>query len=87
MRYNFPPHKDAETIELKAIADKILEEAKEFAQAVEQGDMEQADLECGDLMHACETRFRRRERQGLYTGGVVARVIAKNRARGYYTKD
>ena len=88
MRYNFPPHKCAETIDLKAMLSKIAEEALEVVKSAEemdkQGGLLDLDMEVGDLLHACETWLRRRESQGLCIDSVMVRVIAKNRARGYY---
>lgn len=88
--YSFPTHRDAADGTARdgmlSQACKVFEEATELVDAFNKGEGEERVLEeCLDTVHACETLLR-----SWPTGKVKEardRVVAKNRARGYYDEE
>lgn len=81
--YNFPAYQGGSRTD-GSCANKIVEEAKEYAEELENGNAYDALVELLDTIHACETMLRR------YDEDVVLRakidVLRKNMNRGYYSE-
>lgn len=66
---------------------KIQEEAHELEGTWEWKNTEATDEEVMDVIHACETYLRIRERQGANIDDIRQQVENKNRIRGYYENN
>lgn len=82
-QYNFPAIIEADNTLVRQY-NKILEEVAEFQRAWAMINTARVDEEAMDIMHACETYFRIRERQGVDVENIRQQVENKNRNRGYY---
>lgn len=92
MIFNFPEtifvEKNTTTEQLEHVISEAYEVRKELADH-DQPETQLLDLEMMDLMHSCETYFRKRtsDRGKVYVDMLIDQTVEKNARRGYYVQD